>query len=159
MLKNMLKWRTTMRIKELCQGQSVVDHPTSIFIYGHDREKAMQSTIIRKQTQNCNSSSTASKLLNPLEIIKVCPALAITITSPPTKRTSGGKEVAAVTSATRIRFALGGTIYNAWVPGKEVGIYILIEKKIHSKLITLLVKSSALREEVPGLRLSSGRWI
>ncbi|KAF2555883.1 hypothetical protein F2Q68_00018137 [Brassica cretica] len=54
MLKNMLKWRTTMRIKELCQGQSVVDHPTSIFIYGHDREKAMQSTIIRKQTQNCS---------------------------------------------------------------------------------------------------------
>ncbi|KAF2555876.1 hypothetical protein F2Q68_00018138 [Brassica cretica] len=77
----------------------------------------------------------------------------------PFTRTSGGKEVAAVTSATRIRFALGGTIYNAWVPGKEVGIYILIEKKIHSKLITLLVKSSALREEVPGLRLSSGRWI
>uniref|UniRef100_M4ELG7 CRAL/TRIO N-terminal domain-containing protein n=2 Tax=Brassica TaxID=3705 RepID=M4ELG7_BRACM len=38
MLKNTLKWRTTMRIKELCQGQSVVDHPTSIFIYGHDRE-------------------------------------------------------------------------------------------------------------------------
>ncbi|KAF3584253.1 hypothetical protein F2Q69_00032229 [Brassica cretica] len=47
----------------------------------------------------------------------------------PFTRTSGGKGVAAVTSATRIRFALGGTIYNAWVLGKEVGIYILIEKK------------------------------
>ena len=40
---------------------------------------------------------------------------------PPLERvSSGGKGVAAVTSATRVRFALGGTIYIAWVPGKEV---------------------------------------
>ena len=38
----------------------------------------------------------------------------------PFTRTSGGKGVAAVTSATRIRFVLEGTIYNTWVPGKEV---------------------------------------
>ena len=38
----------------------------------------------------------------------------------PERVSSGGKGVAAVTSATRVRFALGGTIYIAWVPGKEV---------------------------------------
>ncbi|WZY69387.1 hypothetical protein YC2023_001627 [Brassica napus] len=37
----------------------------------------------------------------------------------PQRVSSGGKGVAAVTSATRVRFVLGGTIYIAWVPGKE----------------------------------------
>ncbi|WZZ41255.1 hypothetical protein YC2023_037514 [Brassica napus] len=38
----------------------------------------------------------------------------------PTSSWPSGKGVAAVTSTTRVRFALGWTIYNAWVLGKEV---------------------------------------
>ena len=40
-----------------------------------------------------------------------------------------GKGVAAVTSATRVRFVLGGTIYIAWVPGKEVKTPFFFTKK------------------------------
>ncbi|WZZ03862.1 hypothetical protein YC2023_089783 [Brassica napus] len=38
----------------------------------------------------------------------------------PTLSWPSGKGVAAVTSATWVQLTVGGTIYNAWVPGKEV---------------------------------------
>ncbi|WZZ31125.1 hypothetical protein YC2023_014526 [Brassica napus] len=34
-------------------------------------------------------------------------------------RVEFGKGIAAVTSATWVQLTVGGTIYNAWVPGKE----------------------------------------
>ena len=42
---------------------------------------------------------------------------------------SGGKGVAAVTSATWVRFALGRTIYIVWVPGKEAKTSFYLSKK------------------------------
>ena len=47
----------------------------------------------------------------------------------PERVSSSGKGVAAVTSATRVRFALGGTIYIVWVPGKEVKTPFYLAKK------------------------------
>ena len=47
----------------------------------------------------------------------------------PERVNSGGKWLAAVTSATRIRFALGRTIYIVWVSGKEVKTPFLLPKK------------------------------
>ncbi|WZZ64500.1 hypothetical protein YC2023_075870 [Brassica napus] len=50
---------------------------------------------------------------------------------------SGGKGVAAVTSAIRVRFLLGGTIYIAWVPSKEVKPFFFYQKKKTNKLILI----------------------
>ena len=47
----------------------------------------------------------------------------------PTLSWPSGKGVAAVTSATWIQLTVGGTIYNAWVPGKEVKIPFFLPKK------------------------------
>ena len=47
----------------------------------------------------------------------------------PTSSWPSGKGVAAVTSATRVRFALGRTIYNAWVSGKKMKTLFFYQKK------------------------------
>ena len=49
--------------------------------------------------------------------------------SKPGRVSYGGKGVAAVISATRIRFALGETIYIVWVSGKKVKTLFFYTKK------------------------------
>ena len=53
----------------------------------------------------------------------------------PEQVSSGGKRVTAVTSATRIRFALGETIYIVWVLGKEVKNTFFSPKKICGQMV------------------------
>ena len=63
----------------------------------------------------------------------------------PTVSWPSGKGVAAVTSATWVQLTVGGTIYNAWVPGKEVKTpFILSKKKIVSLVVNLITNLSGI---------------
>ena len=62
-------------------------------------------------------------------LVNICHYIRWNLLARPERVSSGGKEVAAVTSATRVWFAQGGTIYIVWIPGKKVKTPFFTPKK------------------------------